>query len=157
MRTKLIGILLVVCLPLLGRGVYAFQQKTSLSGTAEAITIQMPSTAGVTRSASFTGSGDGISVYCSAQCEITLERGSATATATDVTIVEINAGDASAMRALRSSNIVTGTVFARQIVGAGQILVLDLSNKGLIRNQSITLRTDSITATVIINAKWHEE
>ena len=58
--------------------------------------------------------------------------------------------------AYRSSNVGTGTTVGKQVVGAGATMELDLASKGLLAGQNLTLRTDSITATVIINVQWQE-
>lgn len=134
------------------QGEYAVVQKTVLSGTAEAVTVQMPANAGA-RSASFTGA----SIYCSVECEFTVERDGTAATTTAITVQKLNSTAATATAtAYSSSNVGTSTVIGRQVTPAGATVALDLGMKGLVAGDNLTIRTAAITGTVIINIDWVE-
>lgn len=150
---KKIAILLMLAASVFAqrRGTYAIEQKTALVAAAETITVQLPSSTG--RTAGF----ESASVYCSVQCEITFERDGTAATATAITVQKVNSSDATATAtAYRSSNVGTSTVIGRDIVTAGTTASYDLKNKGLLAGQNFTIRTASITGTVIISVLWQE-
>ena len=135
----------------LAQGTYVVERKSSLSTSAETITVQLP--AGTVRTAKLVDA----SIYCSAQCEVTLERDGSLATTTTVTPVKLNSTDSTATaQAYRSSNAGSGTTIGRQIIGAGQVLVFDVEDVGLTAGETFTVRTDAITATVIVSVKWRE-
>lgn len=144
-------ILSLLTLALYAQGTYVIERKSSLSASTEAITVQLP--AGTNRTLKLQDA----SVYCSAQCEATLERDGSLATTTAITPAKLNSTDATAAaQAFRSSNAGSGTSIGRQVIGAGQVFILDLQEVGLKAGESFTVRIDSITATVIINVKWRE-
>ena len=146
-----LSLLFVIALSAFAAGSYTVERKSSLTAAAEVITVQLP--AGTQRSARFISA----SVYCSAQCEITLERDGALATTTALTPTKLNSTDGTVTAAaFRSSNVGAGTTIGRQIIGAGQMIVCVLQDIGLRAGETFTMRTDSITATVIINIQWQE-
>lgn len=152
MKNLILIYLLSLCAFAQRQGTYAIEQKTVLSGAAEVVTVQLPSTA-TARSVGFHEA----SVYCSVQCEITFERDGTAATTTAITVQKVNSSDATATAtAFRSSNVGTSTVIGRDIVAAGTTAAYDLRDKGLLAGQNFTIRTASITGTVIISVKWQE-
>lgn len=130
---------------------YVVVRKSSLSSAAEAITVQLPS--GTTRTVAFRGA----SVDCSVACEVTIERDGTAATTTALSVAKVNGtSPASAASAYRSSNVGAGTEIGRQSVAAGGKLVLDLTNKGLLAGENLTIKTNSISGDVIVNIEWTE-
>jgi hypothetical protein len=149
-------ILLLAVLPgllLAQRGTYTIEQKTALTASTETITVQLGSAAGVVRTVGFVTA----SVYCSVACEITLERDGTLATTTAITPQKVNPEDnAVTATAYKSSNVGSGTTIGRQILGAGALMVFDLQDIGLTAGKNFSIKTDSITGTVVINIKWKE-
>jgi len=78
MRRLLIGLVFAGVL-LAQRGTYTVERKSSLSSTAEVITVQLETSA-----TTVTVQMAEASVYCSAQCEVTLERSGTLATTTAI-------------------------------------------------------------------------
>lgn len=132
---------------------YVVSQSTSLSAAAEVVTVQLNAapTKLVTANAA--------SVYCSAACTFQLERDGSAASTTALTIVPVDPiAPASQCAAYHSSNVGSGTVLSQYTLGAGQMQVIDLSQKHLTGSgQNLTIRTNSITGTVQINIQWSEK
>jgi hypothetical protein len=155
MRRNLVAViaLFFVAVPMIGQNQrnYVAGRSVSLSSAAEALTVQLPATA--KRTVGFTGA----SIYCSAECTFTLERDGTLATATGVMPIPLNLADEwGVANAFYSSNVGTGKTIARHVVPAGQTMVMDLAGKTLIAGQNLTIRTNSVTATVVINVQWRE-
>lgn len=152
-------LILIICLfagsLLAQRGTYTVERKSALVASAEVITVQLP-TAALATSAPMLKAA----VYCSVECEITLERDGTAATATEITPVATGTiGETVSAKAYRSSDVGTGSVIARYVVSAGLTLPLDLSDIALMRKatpENFTIRTASITGTAIIVIKWRE-
>lgn len=150
---KLIIAALIMAAPVLAgrRGTYSVERKASLSGAAEVVTVQLP--ASTNRTARLVGA----SVYCSVECEFTLERDGSLATTTALTPAKLFSTDATVTAgAYHTSNVGSGTTFARHVVPAGGTLSLDLADVGLKAGETFTVRTASITGTAIVNVKWEE-
>jgi hypothetical protein len=153
MRKLILLLALVPGLLLAQRGTYTVERKTSLSASAETITVQLGSAVGVVRSVGFVTA----SVYCSVACEVTLERDGTLATTTAITPQKVNPEDnVVTATAYRSSNVGSGATIGRQILGAGALMVFDLHDVGLTAGKNFSIKTDSITGTVVINIKWKE-
>ena len=154
MRRNLLMLLTlcIVAFPAIAQNrTYMVGKKTALVAGAETITVQLPAAA--KRTVGFTGA----SVYCSAECEFTVERDGTLATTTGVMPIPLNLADEwGTANAFYSSNAGVGKVIARHIVPAGQTLVMELTGKTLVAGQNFTLRTSSVTATVVINVQWRE-
>lgn len=128
---------------------------TTLSGAAEVITIQQPSSA--------SKKVDLLTAYvdCSVACTVTLERNGNPATSTTLTPQAVNPGEGTVTAtAWSSSNVGTGTVLSVISLTAGASVIYDLagmnfSNKNN-RGENFTIRTSSITGDVHINVKWSE-
>lgn len=155
---KLIAALLLTAVASYAQ-MFTVHKATSLSGSAEVITIQQPT------SGSRILRGEFASIYSSADCEVQLEHSGTAATATTLTINKVDPRSrSSAFVAFSGSNVGAGTVFAHQIVKGGSTFVFDLSRM-ILRGDfdatnnlaNFTLRTDSCTATVIVNIGMREE
>jgi hypothetical protein len=133
------------------RGIYTAEWSEALVATAQAVTIQIPAASGV-RNARM----DSAAIYCSVQCEFTVERDGAAATTTAMTSRRVSGNTTSVARAYRSSDAGTGTVLSRLVVPAGGTVAVDLSDIGLFAGQNCTVRTAAITGTAIVNVKWRE-
>lgn len=137
------------------RGTYTVERKTALVGAAETITIQMPTAATATSAQMMKAA-----VYCSVECEITLERDGVAATATALTpVVSYTGSSTVSASAYRSSDVGIGSVVARYTVAAGLTLPLDLGDVSLMKKvspENFSIRTAAITGTVIIVIKWRE-
>jgi hypothetical protein len=150
---RLILIICLLAVPLLAqRGTYTVERKSTLSGTAEVITVQIPAA-----TTTVTMQMVKASVYCSVQCEITLERDGTAAANTALTPVPTFVGaQAVAATAYRSSDVGAGTVLARYIVAAGQTLLLDLTDVRISPGGNFSIRSDAITGTFLNTTKWRE-
>jgi len=137
------------------RGTYTVERKSALVASAEVVTIQLPTAAIATSAAMLKAA-----VYCSVECEITLERDGTAATTTTLTpVLNYTNSVAVSANAYRSSNVGVGSVIARYTVAAGLTLPLDLGDISLLKKttpENFTIRTASITGTAIIVIKWRE-
>jgi hypothetical protein len=140
-------VLFLLSLPAFAQ-VFVIQKTTSLSGAAEVITVQQPT------SNSKRVEFDRAYVDCSVACTVTLERTGTPATTTTLAPLNINTGEtAISVKAFSSSNVGTGTVLSVISLGAGSSVVIDMSlmrfEKGT-NTTNLTLRTSAITGTVDI-------
>jgi hypothetical protein len=154
--------MLVICVLLAATGLmaqnnvawqYTATYKYTLSTSAAVFTVQLPAAA--TKKVRF----DGAYVYCSVQCEATLERDGTAATATELTPAKIDAVmPAAGAKAYRSSDAGAGTTLGGPyIIGAGSSVTLDLKDKRLRSGgDNLTIRTDAVTGTAVITIKWEE-
>lgn len=139
-----------------GKGVFVAEKETVLAGAAEVLTVHLPSTS--TRTVAFTEGW----VYCSVACTFTLERDGTAPTTTPLTVKKVNAnisGDTAASNdalAFHTSNVGASTVLNTYNVPAGGTFPIDLSDKGLLPGENLTLRTSSITGTARLTLKWKE-
>jgi hypothetical protein len=132
------------------------QKTTSLSATAEVITIQQPQATPRTL-VKF------VSAYvdCSVQCTLTLERNGSAATSTTLTPRNIDPAEtAPLVQAFSSSNSSGGSVLQVLTIQGGGSVLLDLSNFKFLatytNGANLTLRTSSITGTVHITVLFSE-
>lgn len=155
MKRLLIGLVLLAGQLCAQRGTYTVERKSALVGAAEVITVQLP-TAALATSVQLLDAA----IYCSVECEITLERNGTAATTTEITPTALRSTDSAvSAKAYRSSDVGTGTVVSRYIIPAGSTLALDLSDLALLRKatpENFTIRTASITGTAVIVMKWRE-
>jgi hypothetical protein len=133
------------------RGIYSYEISAALAPGAQVVTVQIP-TGTVVRNAKM----DSAAVYCSVQCEITVERNGALATATAGTVRTITGNVTPIARVYRASNVGVGTVLSRLIVPAGATIIVDMADIGIFAGQNATVRTASITGTTILVVKWRE-
>jgi hypothetical protein len=133
---------------------YIYYKSTSLSGAAEKVTVQQPSSAA--RNVRFKSA----SVYCSVACTVTISRDGTAATTTAGTVVALSADYRTPKATVfHTSNAGSGTTLFTQVIAAGATFVFDLV--GIELDQSSTARnlsigTDSITGTATIAVKWEE-
>jgi len=136
-------------------GTYVVLQKSVLSSTTEAVTIQLPATA--TRNVDFGLPDTGVSIYCSAACEITVDRNGTLATTTAIAVGKLRSIYATLQSAAyRSSNAGVGTEIANIVVPAGGTFPLGLADFALKAGENLNIRIASVSATVIITAKYRE-
>lgn len=134
-------------------------KETTLSGSAEVITIQQPA------SGAKTVRGDQASVYMSADCPVQIEHTGTAATVTAMTVAKIDPqGFANTALAFSGSDVGAGTVIGRQVVKGGATFLFDLSQIVLRGNfnastnkANFSIRTDSCTGTALINVYWKEQ
>ncbi len=156
---KRLLLLLALALPLVAQTPsYTATKTTTLSSAAEAITIQAPGAAGTrpTKLITLTGA----SVNCSVACTVTVERDGTAATTTALTVSPLDYHYPAAQAvAFSASNVgsATATLASYPIV-AGATVLIDLSTKQLLSGgDNLTIRTNSITGTVVINFAWTEK
>lgn len=133
---------------------YAYYKTSSLSGAAEAITLQQPS------SSAKLVVGKSATLYCSAACTWTLAVNGTAATATAATELVLSEGSPTPSGTVfSSSNVGAGTTIATYVLAAGEKVTIDLSSirlRSASTAKNLTLSTNSITATVTITLKWQE-
>lgn len=134
---------------------YMVHKQTALTSAAEVVTIQQPSSG--SKRVIF------LSAYfdCSVACSFTLERNGTAASATTLTVNNLNLGETPpTTTAWSGSNVGNGTVLATYTCAAACSLPIDLT--GLVFPPSnstatnVTLRSSSITGTVDILFKYQE-
>ena len=155
MKRILLAIALSAC-SLLAQGVYTAEYKaTGLSSAASVVTVQVGNI--TTIKAVYLQSA---AVYCSVQCEITLERDGSQATATALTPTATSSGAPTVKAtAWRSSDAGAGTVLARYVIPAGGTLFLELTDVVLVPArvlENFTVRTAAISGNAVIVVKWKE-
>lgn len=131
-----------------GQVYYSVSKTTTLSGTAEVITVQQPAAgAAIVR-------GVGIYIDSSVALTITVERNGSAATTTSLAVANVNPGEATAISgAYNSSNVGTGTVITRANIAAGGSLTVDISKIIMIgsgASKNFSIRTNSVSGTVNI-------
>jgi len=131
---------------------YIVFKETSLSSSTEKVTIQQPS------SPVMTIVGEVASVYCSVACNATVTQLGTAATATTLTTIPLNGGQASSAVAFSGSNSSGGTVLNTIAIGAGVTQTIDLSRLyiGKGSGSNFSIGTDSITGTARITVQWRE-
>jgi len=132
---------------------------TTLTGAAEVITIQQPTTG--SKSISFNCDGCGVYVDSSVAVDLTLERNGSAATSTTLTVAKVNpqVSVSGTAQAFSGSNVGTGTTIgAYSLAGAGSLSpkLQRVAFSGNDNTQNITLRTSSITGKVNIIFVWEE-
>jgi hypothetical protein len=147
---KLILMLVLSTVAWCSKGTYTAVKKTTLSSAAEVVTVQLPVDS--TRTVKF----DRATVYCSVECEVSIERDGTAATTTSLTVAKVNSGADAGAVAFSASNVGEGTVISTQVIPAGYTVPFPLDGITLEKGQNLTIRTSSITGTAIINVKWTE-
>lgn len=133
--------------------IYLAYREASLSGAAEAVTVQQPA------SGAKNVYLDGAMVYCSADCDVTLERNGTAATTTSFTPVGVNPGITVAKaRAFHTSNAGVGTVLAKYKIQGGTSQSMALRGVRLRWNaaDNLTVRVGTMTGDVKILVRWGE-
>lgn len=129
-------------------------REVSLSGAAEAVTIQLPA------AASKRVYLQSALIYCSAACTVSQERNGSAATGTAFAAVGLNTTATPAAALYHTSNSTGGAVLPKIEVATGQQMVLDLSanlfTRGASGVQNYTVRTNAITGTARIGFIWGE-
>lgn len=133
------------------RGIYSYEIGATLVNAWQVVTVQVPINAGV-RNARM----DSAAVYCSVQCEITVERDGALATTVAGRSRVVAGNPTSIATAYRASNAGIVDPLARLIVPAGATIIVDMADIGLAAGQNATIRTEPITGIALINVKWRE-
>lgn len=135
---------------------YVVSRTASLSSAAAVVTVQQPAS-GAASVVHFVGAY----VYCSAACDVTLERNGTAATATATTPVSVNSSvPAAKSTAFYSSDVGTGSTIGTYSLPASGSQVLDLSAVYLYgsgTSKNVTVRTSAITGTVKIVIQFSEE
>lgn len=152
---KLLTVLLLT-IPLSAQ-VYSVRKQTALTAATEVVTIQQPATNA--RQVTF------ISAYfdCSVACSFTLERNGTAATATALTVNNVNPGETlPSTTAWSGSNVGTGTILASYNCPSSCSIAIDLTGVvfaqgGSTTATNLTLRSSSITGTVDILFKYSEK
>lgn len=131
---------------------YTAVRKATLSGAAEVLTLRVPT--GSAKTARLSAA----SIYASVATELTLERDGTYASGSAITPAKLNPElDATAVSLPTYGTSISGTtVIGQYTVPAGGTLVLDLYGVEVRATKSITIRTASVTGTVIITLKWYE-
>lgn len=147
-------LLFLLAFPCFAQINYDVVKQTALSGAAEKITVQTPSTS--PRLIKF------VSAYadCSVACNLTLSLNGTNATTTSLTVNKLDSTTSAATAvAFSSSDVGTGTTIGTYSLPAGGWISLDLS--GIIfppntTGKNLTLSTDTISGTVNIIIKFQE-
>lgn len=127
---------------------FAVTKTTTLAGTAEVITVQLPNTR--TNNVKFSG----VYVDSTVATSFTIEINGAAATTTTLSPVGISVGYTPNINCFSASNVGTGSVIAAFSLAANTGLYFDLANVSLFGsniNQNLTVRSSAITGTVDIN------
>ena len=147
--------LFFLSMSLWGQNIYTVSKTTTLSSSAEIITVQQPATGAlITRFISaFVDSASG--------CAFTIERNGTPASSTALTPVAANPSvtPAATTTAWYSSNVGVGSVITRATLPAGGGIVVDLSKVFLQKNdmgQNLTVRTASCSGVVDIVITYSE-
>lgn len=129
-------------------------KQTSLTATAEVVTIQQSTTGAKTVNFS------GAYFDCSVACTVTLERSGSLATSTTLAIKELNhEGATSTLTAWSSSNSSGGNVIGNYNCGGECHMSIDLSKIVFTRantNDNLTIRSSAITGTFSVVFLWSE-
>ena len=149
---KLIALFALVALPVLAEGTYQITQESSLSTSTEVITVRLGSTATVT--AVF----DWISIDCSADVDFSIESGGTFSSGTAMAENKTESGwDTAIAVATRSTSISGGTTMTQHRCREDVTYILTTGAlPAVLLSGSLTIRTESSTAEVIINAQWRE-
>lgn len=134
---------------------YSAYKETVLAAASEAISIQQPS--GGSRNIYI----DGIAVYCSVDCEFTIERGGTAATTTALTASILGrSAPAPIAQTFYSSNAGAGTeTLSKYSVTAGSTVPISMAGLAMPRGgggDTVTVRTSTITGTVRVIVRWTE-
>lgn len=134
---------------------YVVYKETTLSSTAEVITIQQPASGA--KIVNFTDAF----IYCSVACNPQVEINGSGATTTALAVIaEGSALPASPTTAFSASNVGGGTIVGKFSITAGNTYPIDLIGVQLQGNstaKNITIRTDAISGTVRIQFRWIEQ
>jgi hypothetical protein len=125
----------------------------TLSNSAEAVTIQQPSSGG--KRVNFRSAW----IDSTVDVEVTIERNGTAASSTSTTPVAVNPPGTATVSAYHTSNVGPGTVISRFTCKAGPVCTVDISavsQVGSGTSKNFTLRTSSITGTVHIGIQWVE-
>ena len=130
---------------------------TSLSGTAEVITLQQ----NPTKTSRMIVRLVAAYVDCSVACTITLERNGSPASTTTLVPINLNPGTTTAAaNGFSASNVGVGTVLGSYVIAAAGSLTIDLSSIYFTINNdqssNLTIRTSAITGTVDVIIKFTE-
>lgn len=137
-----------------GQLTYTVSKTTTLSSSAEVVTVQQPATGAMV--VKF------ISAYIdsTAACTITIERSGTAATTTSLTPVGLSSNQAAATTtAYYSSDVGTGSVMTRASIPAGGSIVVDLTRFTMSGNgtsKNLTVRTGTCSGTVDIVITYTE-
>lgn len=136
---------------------YVVSKTTSLSGSAEVITIQQPAEGARNVRGRF------CKVYVpGAACGITVERNGTAATSTALAVVPMRPNlPAAAFVAFSGSNVGSGSVIGRyeatpQVPAHIDISLFELRSQGAAQTDNLTLRSASCTTTITLTCVLYE-
>ncbi len=138
------------------RGTYVYEKTTSLSSSAEKVTLHLPS------NSIRTAQPVAVTVYCTADVVATLSRDGTAPTATAGTAIKLNATNSSGAIPTASavpyysSNVGTSTTIKTYNIPGGVEYPISLGDKSLRPGENISLGTDSITGSCSIFFLWRE-
>lgn len=135
------------------RAGFTVTSKQTPSGAAVVVTVQQPT------SSSKTVHMLGATVYSSVDVEFTVEVSGTAATTTNVAEGRLPGSPPANAYVYAPSNAGSGNVLTRYQLSAGQTSpLIDLSQMYFARAKAdnVTIRTASITGTVIVNIQWEE-
>lgn len=156
---KLLAALLLSAMTIAAQNpvIYQAVKTTSLSGTAEVVTVQQIASGKATLQFQYAW------VYCSVACSFTLEMNGTAATATTLTAKKLPPQSAApTATAWSGSDVGTGSyVSAGYQVAAGQTFTIDIGQlyitKGAGTAGNLSIRTSAITGTAEITIQWTEK
>ncbi len=129
------------------QSLYVTTRESSLSSTAEKITVQQPTSNAKIVIFKYA------KVYCSVACVATLSVNGTAASTTALTPTPLNQSPAAKALGFRSSNAGSGTTLDSYRVGAGQELGIDLSSLWMDADgtaYNLSIGTDSMSGTARI-------
>ena len=152
-KLSLILLGLLICMPMLAqKGTYTVNHETSLSASAEVITLRLAAAATGVAQPQF------VSIYSSADVEITIERDGTYVSGTALTVNKSSTGDATASALVTYGTTITSTtVIQKHEVTSGSTLVVSLDMIAVKAGESLTIRTESATATKLLVNLCHRE
>lgn len=128
------------------RGVYTHERTTV--GSSETSTLHLPTG---DRNARLVG----VTVYCASTCTAALARDGAAPTSTAATANKLNTGTAAAaVVPYNASNVGAGTTIKNYNIAAGQELGIELTDKGLLGGQNVSITVSLSGARVFW--QWRE-
>jgi len=152
-KLSLILLGLLICMPMLAqKGTYLVNRKAALSSSAEVVTLRLAAAATVVAQPLF------VSIYSSADVEITIERDGTYVSGTALTANKSSTANLTATAAATYGTTITSTTVLQQHqVTSGSTLVVSLDMIAVKAGESLTIRTESATATkLLVNLCWRE-
>lgn len=136
---------------------FSATKTTSLTAAAETLTVQH--TVDKQRNVTFISGY----MYCSVACTVTLSRSGTAATTTANSVVALNPNNVFVQTnqalAFNTSNVGAGTTIIVYQLPAGSFMTIDLSKFELSGGvaDNLTMGTNSITGTAVLQLTWQEK